>query len=107
WGGTRLAVRRRPTRPRLAVEVLEGRTVPANFTAASVSELIADINTANQNFEADTITLVAGRTFTLTTWENTTHGATGLPVITSSDNLTIVGNGDTLERSTGAGTPAF
>ena len=31
---------------------------------------------------------------------NTTNGATGLPVIAANDNLTIVGNGDTIERST-------
>src|SRR5262249_40916086 len=93
--------------PRLCLEQLEDRTVPATFTAASVSELIADIDTANQNLEADTITLVAGTTFPLTTWENTTHGTTGLPVITARDNLSIVGNGDTLERSTAAGTPDF
>jgi hypothetical protein len=29
------------------VEVLEDRAVPANLTAASVSDLIADINVAN------------------------------------------------------------
>jgi plastocyanin len=90
---------------RLRLEQLEDRTVPSTFTAASVSELIEDINMANQNFEADTITLVAGTTFTLTAVNNTTHGATGLPVITASDNLTIVGNGDTIQRSTAAGTP--
>ena len=39
--------------------------------------------------------------------EDSTVGATGLPLIAANDNLTIVGNGDTIERSTAAGTPAF
>src|SRR5262249_12391815 len=38
---------------------------------------------------------------------NTTGSATGLPVIAAGDNLTIVGNLDTMERSTAVGTPAF
>jgi hypothetical protein len=38
---------------------------------------------------------------------NTTDGATGLPVIAPNDNLTIIGNGDAIQRSTAAGTPAF
>src|SRR5262249_13930867 len=36
-----------------------------------------------------------------------TDSATGLPSIAANDNLTIVGNGDTIERSTATGTPAF
>jgi hypothetical protein len=50
---------------------------------------------------------VAGKTFSLTAVDNTTDGATGLPLIAANDNLTIVGNGDTIERSTVSGTPAF
>ena len=45
--------------------------------------------------------------YVLTAVDNTTDGATGLPVIAANDNLTIIGNGDTIERSTAAGTPAF
>src|SRR5262249_33257462 len=39
----------------------------------------------------------------------TTDGPTGLPVISgkTADNLTIVGNGQTIERSTALGTPDF
>jgi hypothetical protein len=92
---------------RLHLEQLEDRTVPANFTAATVSDLIADINAANLTAEADTITLVAGKTFTLPTVNNTTDGANGLPVIATNENLTIIGNGDIIERSTAKGTPAF
>src|SRR5262249_44102488 len=36
-----------------------------------------------------------------------TFGATGLPVIAAGDSLTIVGNGDTIERREAAETPAF
>src|SRR5262249_14893094 len=55
----------------------------------------------------NTITLAAGHTFTLTAVDNNTPDATGLPVIAANDNLTIVGNGDTIARGTAAGTPAF
>jgi hypothetical protein len=50
--------------------------------------------------------LVAGRTFQLSTVNNTTDGATGLPVVAPNDNLTIVGNGDSIQRCTAKGTPA-
>jgi hypothetical protein len=92
---------------RLILEELEDRTVPSTFTAASVSDLIADINAANLTAEADTITLVAGNTFTLTQVIDSTDGETGLPVIALNENLTIIGNGDIIERSTATGTPAF
>jgi hypothetical protein len=94
-------------RPRLTVEQLEDRTVPSNFTAASVTDLIADINAANAAGGSNTITLVAGTTFTLTAVNNTTDGPTGLPVIAANDNLTILGNGDTIERKASGSTPAF
>src|SRR5262245_5792162 len=82
----RLALASRRRGLRLHLEHLEDRTVPANFTAGSVSELIAAIDHANQNSQADTITLVPGTTFTLTEVDNTTLDATGLPVITATDN---------------------
>ncbi len=50
---------------------------------------------------------MAGNAYSLTAVNNTTDGATGLPVIAAKDNLTIVGNGDTIEPSTASGTPAF
>jgi hypothetical protein len=91
----------------LRVKQLEDRTVPSSFTAGTVADLIADINAANTGGGSNTITLVAGTTFTLTAVDNTTDGATGLPVIAANDALTIVGNGDTIQRSTASGTPAF
>lgn len=92
---------------RLSVEQLEDRTCPSNFSAATVSELIADINAANLAGGANTITLQAGTDFTLTAVDNSWDGATGLPAITPGDSLTILGNGDTISRSTDSTTPAF
>jgi hypothetical protein len=108
---SRTAPRRGAPRPRPRfqpmVMPLEDRMVPASFTAASVQDLIADINAANLTVEADSITLVAGKSFSLNAVNNTTDGATGLPVIAAGEDLTIFGNGDTIARSTTKGTPAF
>src|SRR5262245_48101144 len=103
---------KRPPAPRhrglrLTLEQLEDRTVTSTFTAASVSDLIADINAANAAGGANTIALVAGTTFTLAAVNNSTDGGNGLPVIAANDNLSIVGNGDVIQRSTASGTPAF
>jgi hypothetical protein len=92
---------------RLTIEPLEDRTVPSNFTAAGVADLIADINAANQAGGSNSIVLTTGTTFTLTAVNNTTDGPTGLPVIAATGNLTIVGNGDTIERKASGSTPAF
>jgi hypothetical protein len=75
--------------------------VPSNFSAATVSDLIADINAANQAGGSNTITLVAPTSspYLLTAVENTTDGGNGLPVVAAKDNLTIVGNGDTIQGS--------
>jgi hypothetical protein len=88
---------------------LEDRTVLSSFTAVTVSDLIADINASNQAGGSNTITLVAPTTspYVLTAVDNTTDGATGLPVIAANDNLTIVGNGDAIARTAASGTPAF
>jgi hypothetical protein len=87
-------------------EPLEDRPVPPNFTAATVSDLIAAINAANLVGGANTITLAPTVTFELTAVNNTADGATGLPVIAGKDNLTISGQGgDILERDPAA--PAF
>ena len=87
---------------RLVFEQLEDRTVPSSCSAASVSDLIADINAANLAGGANTIVLVAGTTFTLIGAISTPHGLTGLPAIATNDNLTILGNGDIIERSAAA-----
>jgi hypothetical protein len=107
-GSTLRSAAPRKPRLRLTVEPLEDRALPSSYTAGTVPELVAAINAANQSAEADTIALVAGRTFTLTEVNNSTNGATGLPTIAANGGkLTIVGNSDIIERSTAAGTPAF
>src|SRR5438128_2428950 len=89
------------------VEQLENRCLLSSFTAASVAELIVDINAANAAGGANTITLAAGSTFKLNAVADNNFGPTGLPVIAAGDDLTIVGNGATIQRSTATGTPAF
>ena len=105
---------RRTQRPahrgtRLVLEHLEDRWLPSSYTAASASDLIADITAANTAGGANTITLTAPTTspYALTARNNggnATTLANGLPVIAANDNLTIVGNGDTIERT---GTVAY
>ena len=84
---------------RLTFEQLEGRTLLASWIAASVADLIADINAANLAGGSNTIELVAGKTFTLTARNNSTDGGNGLPVIAAKNNLTIQGNGDTIAQA--------
>lgn len=104
--GSRAPARPRPAR-RLRVERLEGRAVPASHSAATAAELVAAMDAANLTAEADTIALVAGRTYTLTQANNATDGANGLPVVGPNGGLTILGNGCVIERGAAAGTPAF
>ncbi len=100
----------RPAAPRFRprLETLEERALPSTYYAATASELIADINAANKAGGANTIVLTAPTTspYVLTAVNNATDGATGLPVLAKKDNLTIVCNGDTIERSTASGTPS-
>jgi predicted outer membrane repeat protein len=98
---------RASTRPtvRLNLEPLEDRMLPSNYAAATVSDLIADINAANLAGGSNTITLAPKTTFTLTTVNNTTDGGNGLPVIAANNNLTIDGNSDTIQRKSSS--PAF
>src|SRR6516164_6663071 len=101
--------RRRSPRRRLTLEALEDRTLLNTYFAATAADLIQDINLANAAGGTNTIALTAAPSapYTLTAVDNSTDGATGLPVIAAGDNLTIVGNGDTIGRGTAAGTPAF
>jgi len=90
------------------VEQLETRRLLTAFTASSVAELVGDINAANAAGGANTITLTPGAVFNLTSADNDfAWEPTGLPVIAAANDLTIVGNGGTIQRSTAAGTPAF
>src|ERR1044072_2309842 len=75
-----------------------------------VAALAAAINTANTNSQSDIINLAANGTYTLTTVDNAVNGANGLPVIRNDStglDLTINGQGATIQRSTVAGTPEF
>ncbi len=110
WKSGRSRSRRPQLRPGcLFVEHLEERMLLTAYTALTAADLINDINAANAAPAANTITLAAATSapYVLTAVNNTTNGATGLPVIAANDNLTIVGNSDTIERTTATGTPAF
>lgn len=93
------------TRFRPHIELLESRSLPSTYYAATASDLIADINAANAAGGANTIVLTASgdSPYVLTAVNNTTEGANGLPVISggskkvAADNLTIIGNGDTID----------
>ena len=65
-----------------------------------VPALIAAINAANANGEADTITVAAGCVYTLNAIDNVTGGNNGLPSITSP--IVIEGNGATIRRDLSA-----
>lgn len=68
------------------------------FTATTVAALIADINTANSAAGSYTINLTSGGLYTLVA-EAAPGSVTGLPAIGSGVDLTIVGNGATIQRS--------
>src|SRR5262249_21256835 len=91
------------------VETLESRLLLTAYAAATAAQLVADIKAANTSGGANTITLTAPTTspYVLSAVNNKTDGPTGLPVVGKKDSLTIIGNGDTIERSSAAGTPAF
>ena len=78
------------------------RAAVFNIADGDVAGLVAAINTANGNGEADTINLASGGTYTLTAIDN---AGNGLPIITSA--ITINGNGAVVGRSSAAGTPDF
>src|SRR5215471_16076966 len=116
------SLRRRNGRPRhlsssragrrrspLILEALEDRTALSNFNAATVSDLIADINAASTAGGTNTITLTAptSNPYVLMAVDNSSNGANGLPVIANKNILTIVGNGDSIERSTASATADF
>ena len=103
------ACRRTPTSARQRaslrpwLQAFEDRCLPSGLpypTAATVSQLIADINYADKTGGAFTINLKPKTTFDLTKADNTDNGANGLPVVggTRAVALTITGNGDTIER---------
>ncbi len=80
------------------VDLMEDRLVTTNYSAANVSALIADIQFANTAGGANTISLTAPTTsfYLFSAVNNGTSGGNFLPIIAANDNLTIVGNGDTM-----------
>ena len=89
--------------PSESIRVRSQRHRPSDVGVASARQMRSSALCSSAN------TLVAPTTspYGLTAVDNSTDGATGLPVIAANDNLTILGNGDTIARSTAAGTPAF
>jgi hypothetical protein len=69
--------------------------------------LIAAINAANTAGGSNSITLGANITLFETNANNSNDGPNGLPFIKSGDNLTILGNGHTIQRSTTSGNADF
>jgi uncharacterized repeat protein (TIGR02543 family) len=83
----------------------------ATFTAAcsgaagDAASLVSAITSANSTAGPDTVSLGQGCDYSLTAVNNYWYGPDGLPAITS--NITIEGNGATIERSAAMGTPTF
>src|SRR5262249_53058483 len=79
----------------------------STYYAATPLDLIADINAANAAGGANTIALTAPATspYVLSTANNVTDGANGLPVISgrskklAADILTIIGNGYSMDAN--------
>jgi hypothetical protein len=80
-------------------DLMEDRLVPTNYSAANVTALIADINAANTAGGANSISLTAPTTspYLFSAVNNGTNGGNLLPVIATNENLTFVGNGDTMQ----------
>ncbi|MGZ8136019.1 MAG: choice-of-anchor Q domain-containing protein [Methylococcaceae bacterium] len=101
----------------LALALATGAADAATLNVSGGCTLINAINNANSDTDtdgasgcvagsgADTLELTANTTYSLTTVNNNASGENGLPVISST--ITINGNGATVERSNGAGTPGF
>src|SRR6516164_2641698 len=87
---------RAPVKPRrsppLSLEQLEERALPSNYSAATASDLMADINAANAAGGTNTMTLTAP--------SNSPYVVSGL-VIANKDILSIIGNGDTIDANHG------
>jgi hypothetical protein len=90
----------------LSPELLEDRVVPAmTITAGNVAALISAMNTANTDGQPTTIILNNKGTYNVTSINNFDSDfgetfANGLPQVMG--NVTIVGNGSTIERSSSA-----
>src|SRR5947209_19899668 len=72
-----------------------------NIANGDIAGLKAALNAANNNGKDDIINLASGGSYVLTAVDNTTTGATGLPVIgpDSAHSVTIHGHAATLTRT--------
>jgi hypothetical protein len=93
---------------------LEDRLAPAvfNIAAGDIAAFRAAITASNTDNQSDTINLAAGATYTFSDVADTADGGNALPSVVTDNNtttntLTINGNGATLVRSAAAGTPFF
>jgi fibronectin-binding autotransporter adhesin len=87
---------------------------PAIFNIADgdVAGLKAAMTTAATNQQSDVINLAANGTYTLTTVDNINTGENGLPLmghdrLVFGTDITIHGNGATVQRASADGTPVF
>lgn len=81
------------------------RSAVFNIANGDVAGLANTIAVANSNGEADVINLAAGGNYVLTAVHNFVGGPNGLPVIlndAASPDLTINGNGATIQRNSSA-----
>src|SRR6476659_453498 len=86
------------------------RAAVFNIPDGDVAALKSAMTTANANGEPDVINLAANGDYALTDADNSLNGPNGLPLVkddTAGLDLTINGNGATIERSTAVGTPVF
>jgi hypothetical protein len=87
----------------LAVAPVTGAAAPITVANGDVAGLIAAITTANGTGQE--IHLAANGSYLLTNVDNTDDGPTGLPII--AGNVTIYGNGATIERRQAEGVDEF
>jgi hypothetical protein len=96
-------------RVRPCLEALEDRAVPAVFNvgAGDTATLIADMQTANANGDPSNVINLTNSNYIIKSANNNDYGPNGLPAV--ENNLTIHGNGATIERFVQAGflTPDF
>jgi fibronectin-binding autotransporter adhesin len=86
------------------------RAAVFNIPNGDIAALKNAITSANGNGQADTINLAGVGTYTLTAVDNSMSGANGLPVIgndVAGVDLTINGNGATIQRNDSPGAPEF
>jgi hypothetical protein len=78
----------RSKKARFSLEPLDDRVLLTTYSAATVTALVADLSAANRAGGSNTITLTASTTspYVLTAVNNTTNGATGLPVVAAKRN---------------------